>query len=507
MSLGADVLKVNETSSPEGTTVGGGDPRRVADATCLQCGCLCDDIQLTILPNENRILSAERACPLGTAWFLEQRSEEHPATLLDGQPASPEDAIRRAVEILTAARQPLVYGLGATTTAAQRLAVAIADQIGGTIDIAATAGQRAVTQAFQTVGQVTATLGEIRNRADCVVYWGTDPVESHPRHAERYSLTPASEFLPRGRADRFAVLVHVNATSTAAQVDRCLRIRPGSDLELAWGLRALARGLEPDGAVEATTGVTVAALRELMEQLRRARFGAILFGSGVTNGRSPRLTVEAILELARDMQRHTRFVALALGGPGNLAGAGQVLTWTTGYPDSVNFARGYPRYGPGEFSAGDLLLRGEPDAALIVAADPRKDLPAAAGEHLQRIPTVVLAPPAQAALLNGTVAFATATYGIQTAGTVYRSDGVALPLRPALASAYPSDHEILAEIERGIRVAVAGPSASGSRPASVGVPGMSSGRASAGQSSRKKKGTANNSRSPVEAPPGFEPGK
>ncbi len=43
-----------------------------------------------------------------------------------------------------------------------------------------------------------------------------------------------------------------------------------------------------------------------------------------------------------------------------------VLAWQTGYPFSVNFARGYPRYNPGEFSAQDMLERGDVDLCLFV---------------------------------------------------------------------------------------------------------------------------------------------
>ena len=40
----------------------------------------------------------------------------------------------------------------------------------------------------QLVGKVTCTLGEVRNRADLVIYWGTNPVETHPRHLTRVRL-------------------------------------------------------------------------------------------------------------------------------------------------------------------------------------------------------------------------------------------------------------------------------------------------------------------------------
>ena len=59
------------------------------------------------------------------------------------------------------------------------------------------------------------------------------------------------------------------------------------------------------------------------------------------------------------MNAHARFVCVPLGGPGNATGADNVLTWQTGYPFAVNLARGYPRFGPGEYTAMDVLGRGE----------------------------------------------------------------------------------------------------------------------------------------------------
>ena len=50
-----------------------------------------------------------------------------------------------------------------------------------------------------------------------------------------------------------------------------------------------------------------------------------------------------------------------------------------------------------------------------------------------------------------TVAFTTSTYGINTAGTVYRMDDVPLPLRPAIDSPYKSDYDVLKAIEKRIR--------------------------------------------------------
>ena len=60
----------------------------VEDATCTFCGCVCDDIELTV--EGNKITKAKRACVLGDGWFLNHEIEDRPSCLIDGQPATVE---------------------------------------------------------------------------------------------------------------------------------------------------------------------------------------------------------------------------------------------------------------------------------------------------------------------------------------------------------------------------------------------------------------------------------
>ena len=106
--------------------------RVVQDATCTFCGCVCDDMELTV--EGDRITKAKNACVLGKAWFFNHHVEERPEALIDGQPAGYDQAMDRAAEILLSARFPLTYGLSDTTTEAQRVALAITDWIGGIVD-------------------------------------------------------------------------------------------------------------------------------------------------------------------------------------------------------------------------------------------------------------------------------------------------------------------------------------------------------------------------------------
>jgi formylmethanofuran dehydrogenase subunit B len=422
----------------------------VEDATCTFCGCVCDDITLKV--EGDRITEAKSACILGKSWFFGHQHEEGPACLIEGQPATVADGIERAAQILAAAKYPIVYGLSDTTSEAQRVAVSIADWIGGCLDTTTSVCHGPSGVAFQDVGEVTCTLGEIKNRGDLIIFWGSNPAESHPRHFTKYSLTVKGMFVPRGRKDRYCVLVDVRKTKSAKAADLFIQIKPRKDFEALWALRALAKGVELDAAeVEAETGVPLSTWQALMERMKQAKYGVILFGMGLTMTRGKHLNSYALLALARDMNAYTRFVCKPMRGHGNVTGADNVVTWRTGYPFGVNLARGYPRFNPGEYTTSDTLARGEADAALIIASDPMANFSQAAREHLARIPYIALDPKETPTTRAATVVFHTATYGINTPGTVYRMDDVPIPLRPAFDSPFPSDQEVLEGIERRVR--------------------------------------------------------
>lgn len=429
-----------------------GDPdlKIVEDATCTFCGCVCDDITLSV--KDDKIVEAKSACVLGKAWFLNHEVEHRPSCLIDGQPATVEAGVEQAARILSQAKYPIIYGLSDTTCEAQRVAVSIADWIAGTVDTTTSVCHGPSGMAFQGVGEVTCSLGEIRNRADLVIFWGGNPAESHPRHFTKYSLMPKGMFVPAGRKDRTAVLVDVRKTKSAKAADLFLQIKPRKDFEGLWTLRALAKGLELDAEqVKSETGISLAVWQDLMDRMKRARFGVILFGMGVTMTRGKHVNSEAVLALTRDMNAYTRFVCKPMRGHGNVTGADNVVSWRTGYPFGVNMSRGYPRFNPGEYTTSDTLARREADAAMIIASDPLANFSQPAREHLQSIPYIALDPKETPTTRGAKVAFTTSTYGINTAGTVYRMDDVPLPLRPAFPSPYPSDQDVLTAIERRVK--------------------------------------------------------
>lgn len=417
------------------------------DVPCTVCGCVCDDLTLTF--DGDQLVTADRACDLAQPWLFSLNAASPPAAQVHGKPVELETAIDAAAEILSRSHAPLIYGLSRSSTPGQRAAVSLADQLGATIDTTASIGHGPSILALQEVGESTCTLGEVAQRSDLVIFWGANPAVTHPRHFERYSLDPKSEFLPNGRKDRYVVVIDVKENETAAVADEVILIRPGSDFELINVLRMLIQNPNASPAIDC--GVPLERLQTLAKRMRDCRYGAVFFGLGIAIPRVGHVNVQALLKMVAELNGVTRFIARRLRISGDVSGADSVLCWQTGFPFGVDLSRGYPRYNPGEYTADELLERGDVDACLIVGSLSVPNFSTRALNSLAALPTIVLDAPNTPPSIEATVQITTAVYGIHAAGTAYRMDEVPIPLRKLIDSPYPTDGEVLNAIGRRIR--------------------------------------------------------
>lgn len=415
--------------------------RRVEDATCLGCACLCDDIGLVV--EGHRIVEAARACAKGLAWYGTRQDEPVDGPTIGGDPAELGPAIERIAAILIGASAPTVLGLGGVSVEAQRVAVAIADRVGAVVGV--TGGASGALRAFQRVGQVSASFGEIKDRADLIVY-GPFPWPEHlPRFRERYADDAPGRFVRHGRT----VIRLGDWGRGDGRADRVIPIRDEAATYVA--LRALVNGVGLDAeSVERATGVPPEILSELAGRMAGARYGAF-FAPGP--GASAAIC-EAFLTLVRDLNGPTRFVAVhPTSGPVNLSGAVSSLAWNAGTAGEIDFGLGHPRDLPGDGAIG-RLLRGEVDAALVVGDPADLGLDDRGRSALAAIPTGIVGPGAKATDHAGPLAvrIPTARPGIDDGGTVSRADGVMLPLRPP----FPGRRIGLVEVLRGIERRLSG---------------------------------------------------
>ena len=420
------------------------------NVVCTFCGSLCDNLEVEV--EDNKIKKVHKACIIGRNKMMYSQSHI-PAIRVNGEEASMNEAYDEAAKILLNARAPLIYGLSSTTIEANREAVEITEILKGTIDNCSSYCHGPGVIARQQVGMPTCSLGEVKNRADLVVVWGANPMESHMLHFSRYSVMPKGMYIPEGRKGRKLVVIDVRPTSSSKIADYFIRITPGSDFEIISVLRALVKGITLKGLTEESLvgGVPLSRWRELAGMLKACQYGVTLFGLGLTQSRGKDLNVENIISLVSELNEYTRFYCIPMRGHANVNGCNQVLVWQTGYPLAVNINRGYPRFNPGEYSVFDMLTRREVDAALIVATDPGAHLPVAAVEALKSMPVIILDPVENMTTPWANVVIPVAPAGVGAEGTYYRMDNVPLRLKKLIDFPYPCDVEALRSIKERIK--------------------------------------------------------
>jgi len=412
----------------------------VDDVTCVACGCLCDDLRVTV--ENDRVRDIQSACEIGRNWYA-SRATSPPQVLatVDGEGVSMAEAIEQTVSIFRNARNPVVYGMTTCFTESIREALGLAERLKARVVLGRSAKELRRVSAYQNQGRVTATLGEVKNRADVVVFWRTNPVLTHPRHFERYSADCPGRFVAGGRAGRTIIVVDSKETETAEVADRFIRIDDDSDLVALSSLRGLVRGRRIPSRDQLSSS-QLEPLIDLSAALLKARYGALFYdeppemmGRGSQNW-------EAATKLVRDLNEMTRFVMLGLGRAGNLAGAEAALTWQTGFLQGVNHATGTGRASDDLQTLDDVLSSGEPDAILRVMDDWPMDLSDRARSHLASIHRVVIGPDVTChEVPSPTIALTSATPGFDASGTVTRVDGVSLPVRCCAKQKFPTDRE------------------------------------------------------------------
>lgn len=424
----------------------------IKDAVCSLCGCLCDDITVTV--KENKIVTIENACILGHSKFVgifEHDRIEKPMIRKDGElvPVSYEEAIEAAAKILVNSRRTLFYGWCSTSCEAISGAIQLAEENGSVIDSTANVCHGPSALAAQEKGSPSASLGEIKNRADVIVFWGCNPIHAHPRHMSRYSISKGF-FTKKGRDDRTMVVIDVRKTDTAKIADEYVEIDQGSDLLLVTALRSVINRHE-DVIPETVAGIPKAQVLKIAEILKNAKFVCIFFGMGVTQSRSKYKNGDAVSSLISDLNQHTKAVMIGMRGHYNVTGFGQVATWETGFPMAIDFSKGYPYYNPGETGANDLLIREEADAAIISAADPGAHFPQKAVRHLARIPLIQIDPYANPTTELADVVIPSAIVGIEAEGTAYRMDAVSLRMKKLIDTKFKTDEEIVKDLTIKVR--------------------------------------------------------
>jgi formylmethanofuran dehydrogenase subunit B len=396
------------------------EDRVFQSVTCLGCGCGCDD--LTVRVRAGRIAELSPPCPLAKRWFGDGIVPRE--TRVEGRPATIEKAIEAAATVLSGAGRPMVLLAPDLTTEAQRAAIAVGDALRAEVDGATSDSAAAGILVAQRRGRAAASLGEIRNRADVVLFWAVDPGEHYPRYLERYAAAASTTHV--GRRALLSVSVGTDRGPEQAEIEA--EFTPGEEVDALAVMQATVRGQRlgelPERLRPAAT---------IAERLVQGKYVAIVHDAEPGREVRDAQRTESLVALAQVLNGPTRAALSSLRAGGNRSGAEAALTWQTGYPMRVSFREGHPRAEP-ERSGLDRLRSGGVDAVLVAGSVAALQDP---GLSLDRVPAVVIGPGAST-VTGARVAIDTGIAGIHEPGTGYRMDDVPLPLSPVLESPRPA---------------------------------------------------------------------
>ncbi len=408
-------------------------------AVCPFCALLCDDLRLRAAADQSFQIT-HNGCSRANVDYARPPLRFEP--LIEGRPETLETAVKAAARILKRAEQPLLGGL-ATDVEGVRAAVDLAERCGATLDHVHGDALNAMAGVLQSRGWYSATLSEVRNRADLVLLVGVDLKDRYENFIRR-CLQP-SHSLPAERARRRQV-VYLGGRAAAPDNPsiKNLTCQPAALAEILHGLLASLKGAQL--TARSFGGLSRNVLRTLADQMRQAAYCAVVFAPAAL-GAHRESAIATVFEIVDELNHEGRAAGLALGGDDGGQTATHTCTWKTGYPLRIKFAQTID-YDPRGNVTDKLIDSGVVDGLLWIDAFGRNVNPPSRSDLST---TIIMSAAKPRAARNAAVYIPVGTPGIDHFGRLVRTDGVvSLPLHALRHTDLPDVASVLAAITKRI---------------------------------------------------------
>ncbi len=401
--------------------------------TCTGCGLLCDDIEVVV--ENGKIKETRNACRRGAARMRGCMNRLSPS--VNQKPSDIKNCIRKAADILRNARSPMLFGWSNSTCEAQLKGIQLARKLNAAIDDTSSFCQGILIEKVLQKKFRTCSLEDIRDKADVLVYWGSDAQDSLPRHLSRFSYFPRGESRQRGyEEDRIAIAIDVRESNTAKICKgHFYRIPLKGDWDFILALMDALSGKVPSYDSKK--------MLELASIMKKAEFGAIFLGIGLTYSIKEDFD---ILQKLADMLPNINIMPMV--GPYNMRGFNEALFKETSFVNRVKFD-GKASH-DSSYSIVEALRNKSIDTLLIVGSDPLSSLPRSAISHLANIPIICIDPCVTLTSRIASVTIPCAYSGVENGGSAVRMDGKVVELTKILTTNFPSDEEILTRLTEAL---------------------------------------------------------
>jgi formylmethanofuran dehydrogenase subunit B len=413
------------------------------DIACPFCSLLCDDLSIR---NDKDKLTVERhGCAKAIKNF--ERNEPKVNPTIHGENVSMDEAVNHAASILRIAKQPLFAG-SSTDVEGSRELMALAEKSGAILDHVHGDAMMNNTLVLQNKGWIMTTLAELKNRADLVIFIGTDASSRYPRFFERLIWDQASlAGLKKNARDIVYIgdgLDTRSGTSPDGIKPSHIKCSNKEINETVSVIRALLNKVNIQ--TDSIKPRRLTALKRLCERILSAKYGVIVWDAAEFPASDGDIIIQTISELIKELNKSSRFAGLSLGGNNGGTSFMNVCAWQSGYPMRVNYSEGYPYYDPHSYSTKKILQENTSDALLWLSS-----FDTSLGIPRTDAPTIVLSRPAKRPAHEAEVYFPIGVPGIDHRGNLMRTDNVvSLPLKKLRDIKLESGSEILNKIRQAI---------------------------------------------------------
>ena len=399
------------------------------ELVCTACGCLCDDIRVQI--EGEGIARIENACIKGAAYL---RSAMNPsrraASMIGGRSVPVEEAIDQAARLFSQARSRLIFGLDSSTLEAQVAAIELAERAGAVIDGALSFSYGALLQGILGGDLPTGSLSAVKDNADLLIYWGSNPPHTHPRHLSKFTYYAYSEVDPAGWLPKNVKLACIDARDTefSALCRPSFKVTPGGDRDF---IEAVLREGDEEGD-----------WRSLLDLVKESSCCVMFCGSALLFSLDNDLG--CLTEMVQRFGQRTRISLIPMVKEANQRGFAESLYKRTGYVDRVSFAEGVSH--GRQYSFLEQLTGHVPDCILIVGSDPVSSLPQSVMRNLEGTTVIWLGRFGVPTVHAADVVVPTAVPGLECPGTMLRMDGDEVGLTAPVKGACPTEEEVLRKL-------------------------------------------------------------
>lgn len=413
------------------------------NVACPFCGILCDDLEISNTGGQLKV--RKNGCTRAIAGFERDVSGAKPQ--IAGKDTTLAQAIAAAASMLAKSRQPILGGLG-TDVDGMRAVMCLAEKTGAVVDHALSEGAYRNFKVLQSGGWVMSTLTEARNRADLFVVVGSDLNKLHPRFFERVVNNERSMFSETPPKRTVVFLGEGLETSgvTGPRIGDVITLPAKAERigEIISAMRAMSKGVTVTG--DTIGGLPRADVEDLLNRCKNATYGIMVWAPPSLAFPNADLTVQAIAEYVKEINQHSRFAGLSLGGNEGAISAGAVCAWQSGFPLRVSFASGKPDYDTERYDMNRMLAAKESDLLLWLASYTPELTPPQTD-----VPMIVLGTPGLKLTRTPDVFIPVGTPGADHTGLIVRCDNVvSLPLKNLGRSNLPSAGDVLSQIEAAL---------------------------------------------------------